>query len=476
MTKVKKRYGWVILGLVLLFVPNVNVVDFLPDFIAYFIFAGVLSYGVNKVPYFEEARSSFIKLGIVNLMRVPAMLLMNFIRMENQADTDIFAMMTLLFGVIETIYLIPAIINLFDALFYLGERTEADSTIKPIYLFGIMKVETSTVKEFACFFAVARAVLALLPELCLMSMTAENGTNLVLHPYAHLYPIVFILCYSLSLVIGAVWLLFTVKYISKIGNSGDYYYAIDSLVTEERRPEIEKKLKLRRIYSALNTVTVASIFTLEINFTNFGNVNVLPHFIFAFILIAGLFKLVGKTKLTAISAALGGAYTAVSLVCHGMLISFLESWSYTEIKIIDAAREAYAPIVILSAIELILALAIIALTVVIMREFMINNTKTHPSDEKYGFPDRDFHRSLFGKSIIYAVAGALVMLSKFILILLNGDSDYLYAGSASGGITTIVTTALPWFGTFITISVLVFVGASIYYFGILKDEVSMKYQ
>lgn len=476
MMKTKKRYGWVILGLVLLFIPNVNVVDFLPDFIAYFIFAGVLSYGVGKVPYFEEARSSFIRLGIINLMRVPAMIMVNFIRMENQADTDIFAMMTLLFGIIETIYLIPAIVNLFDALFYLGERTDADSTIKPIYLFGKIKVETSTVKETAYFFTVARAVLALLPEFCLMSMTAENGTNLVLHPYAPFYPIVFILCYSLSLIIGAVWLAFTVKYISKIGNSGQYYFAIDSLITEERRPEIEKKLKLKRIYSALNTMTAASIFTLEINFTNFGNVNILPHFIFAFVLITGAFKLVGKTKLTVFFAAVGGAYTAVSLLSHGMLIAFLERWSYTEIKMIDAAREAYTPIVIISLAELLLALAIIVLTVVIMREFMLNNTKTHPTDEKYGIPDRDFHRSLFGKSIVYAVTGALVMLSKFLLVLLNGGSDYLYTGSAGGGITTIVATALPWFGTFVTILALIFVGSSIYYFGILKDEVGMKYQ
>ena len=118
MKNVTKRYGWIIFGLVLLFVPNVNVVDFLPDFIAYFIFAASLSYGVNKVPYFEEARSSFIRLGIINLMRFPAILMMNFVRMNNQADTDIFAMMTLLFGVIETIYLFPAINNFFNAIFF----------------------------------------------------------------------------------------------------------------------------------------------------------------------------------------------------------------------------------------------------------------------------------------------------------------------------------------------------------------------
>ena len=476
MKKTNKHYGWIILGLVLLFVPNVNVIDFLPDFIAYFIFAAFLSYGVNKVPYFEEARSSFIKLGIVNLARIPAMLMINFIRMNNQADTDIFAMMTLLFGVIETICLFTAINNLFTALFYLGERTDADSLIKPIYIFGKIKVESATVKVSSYFFAIVRAVLALLPELCLMSMTSPEGTNLVLHPYQKFYPFVLSLCFLVSLIIGIVWFAIMVKYISKIGNEGKYYSAIDAMVTEERRPEIEKKLKLGRIYSALNALTVASIFTFEINFTNFGNVNILPHFIFAFVLIIGIYKLVGKTKLTAVLAALGGAYTVISLIAHGSLIAFLERWSYTEIEMIDEAKSAYTPIVIFSAIEFFLALAIIAVTVVIMREFMLNNTKLNPSDEKYGIPDKDFHRSLFIKSLVYALTGALVMLSKFLLVLLNSGADYIYADSANGGIAAIVTTALPWFGTFVTILSLVFVGASIYYFGILKDEVTITYQ
>ena len=51
--KTKSRYGWVIFGLCLLFIPAVNVLDFFPDFIAYFILAAVLSHGVNKLPYFE---------------------------------------------------------------------------------------------------------------------------------------------------------------------------------------------------------------------------------------------------------------------------------------------------------------------------------------------------------------------------------------------------------------------------------------
>ena len=345
--KVKSRYAPVIFGLTLLVIPSVNIVDVFPDFIAYFIFASVLAYGVNKVPYFEEARDAFIRLGFISLLRIPAMLITNFIRMGNRGDSDIFAMMTLIFGIIETIYLIPAISSFFDAMFYLGSRSDASSTLAPIKLFGC-KADPNTVKETAYFFAVARAVLALLPELCLMCAADPNGSGLIVHPYAHLYPVVFGICFPLSLIIGIVLFVMTFKYIRAIHNEGLYHSAIDSLVTAERRPEIERKIKLKNMCAAINTMMVATIFTLDVNFDNFGNMNILPHFIFAIVLVFGISRLTGKTRYTKIASIISTAYSIVSIAAHTMLIIFLENWSYTEIKLIEDAKLAYNPVLILN--------------------------------------------------------------------------------------------------------------------------------
>ena len=473
--KVKSRYVPVIFGLTLLFIPSVNIVDVFPDFIAYFIFAAALAYGVNKVPYFEEARDAFMRLGLICLLRIPAMLIMNFVRMGNRGDSDIFAMMTLVFGIIETIYLIPAISSFFDAMFYLGSRSDARSMLAPIKLFG-HKVELNTVKETGYFFAVARAVLALLPELCLMCAEDTNGSGLIVHPYAHLYPAVFGICFPLSLIIGIVFFIMMAKYIRAIHKEGLYHSAIDSLVTEERRPEIERKLKLKNMCAAINTMMVATVFTLDINFDNFGNVNILPHFIFAITLVFGLSRLTGRTRYTKIASLLSAAYSVVSLVAHAMLIAFLEDWSYTEIKLVEAARSAYTPILILSAIEFIFAVALIVTVMLALREFTNNNTKIPPTSERYAAPDRDFHRSMFRRNLLVAVFGILVTGSKLALAFLNGGADYLVVGSIDGDVTTIVTTAIPWFGLLITILACLYAGSAFYFFGILKDELKMKYQ
>ena len=474
--KLKSRYGWVIFGLCLLFIPAVNVLDVFPDFIAYFILAGVLSHGVNKLPYFEEARTAFIKLGFINLCRVIAIVLILRIRAINYDDTDIYAMMTLLFGIVESIYLFPAISNLFDALFYLGQRSDSQAILAPVRLIG-RKISTDTIKNLTYFFAGARALLALLPELCYMSGTSKTGTAIITHPYAHLYPLVLAICFTLSLIIGIVWLVATAKYSRAIGRENLYYTSIDALVTEDRRPEIENKVKLRRSCSALNIMMLASLFTLEINFDNFGDINILPHFIFAILLVSGLRHLVGKTKHTTVASLITVGYTVVSLVGHGLLIAFFEKWeSYTEINHIKAAAQEYDLIKALSVVEFVFAAALIITVMLALKSFVENNTKIAPNAEGYGIPDRDFHRSLFRKNIIYTTFGILATASKAVQVFLNGGSDYEHVDSALGDITSIQVTALPWFGLAMTVLALLYTGSALYFFGILKDELKMKYQ
>lgn len=470
--KAKKRRGAIIFALVMLFIPGVNVIDVFPDFIAYFILAHVLSYGVDKAPYFEEARSGFMKLAAVNLLRIPTSLLINFMRMSDQSDTDVFALATLVFGILETLLFISAASSLFDALFYIGERGDASSTIRKIPFLG-KNIEVGALKRLSCTVFAVRSGLAVIPELFLLCKTEGF---IVTHPYAPYYPLALTVSLSVSLILGLVWLILSIKYLSAISKEGSYYTAIDALVTEERRPEIENKMKLNRISLALGIMTAAAFFTFEINFDNFGNVNILPHFIFTLLLTVGIWKLVGRTLLTRLTAIFTALHTVVSAVEGAMLIHFLERWSYAEIKLIDEASQAYAPITWLSLAELVLAVAVIVTSTLALMDFAKKNTKIEPTAPNYGIPDRDFHRSLCLKISVYSAFGILTALSKYVRVLLNSGADYTYVGSANGGISAIITTAIPWFGTFMALLSFVYAGCAIYTLGILKDEVKMKYQ
>ena len=71
----KKEASLIVLALVFLFNPNIQVIDILPDFVAFFIFARLLEKPALMAPYFEEARSSALKLAVISLAKIPAFML-----------------------------------------------------------------------------------------------------------------------------------------------------------------------------------------------------------------------------------------------------------------------------------------------------------------------------------------------------------------------------------------------------------------
>ena len=119
------KTGWLIFAVVMLFNPNVNLIDILPDFIGFFNLAKFFEKAADCAPYFEEARSAFMKLGYISLAKIPALAIVVIVRSGNVIDNDIIALMALIFAVLELLYLIPVTKSLFDALTYLGERSEA---------------------------------------------------------------------------------------------------------------------------------------------------------------------------------------------------------------------------------------------------------------------------------------------------------------------------------------------------------------
>ena len=57
--------GLLVLAITFLVNPAVNIFDYLPDFIGYFIIAKALIYYADRAPYFNEARVGFLRLAYV---------------------------------------------------------------------------------------------------------------------------------------------------------------------------------------------------------------------------------------------------------------------------------------------------------------------------------------------------------------------------------------------------------------------------
>ncbi len=257
----KKFYGLLTFSLVLLFNSNINLIDILPDFIAYFILAKLFERAADSAAYFEEARSGFVKLAWLNFAKIPAFILILLIRGGNAADNDVFALFSISFGVIEAILSIGAAKNIFAALFHLGDRTDAAATILPIESPICKKraLSPQAIKEYTYFFIICKSIIYWLPDMFLLTRITETGHIVTISTY---YPYVLIIAQLLGTFVGAIWLMRIKKYAKAIYEEGEFTNALSKLASEDTSFKFTAKVKTRSINSLLTFVAAAAFFSI----------------------------------------------------------------------------------------------------------------------------------------------------------------------------------------------------------------------
>ena len=138
MTKIKKAYPLIVVALIFLFNPNANLIDVLPDIASYVLLIVAIGNLTETVPYLAECKGALVKLSLVALVKIPAFTVMY----SNMSfGKDIVPLFTLVFVTLELILLYSAVSNAYNALSYLGERTDSKSVRDP---FPIGRGKTAT--------------------------------------------------------------------------------------------------------------------------------------------------------------------------------------------------------------------------------------------------------------------------------------------------------------------------------------------
>lgn len=471
-----KTAPFLILALVFLFNPNIHIIDFLPDFVAYFIIARLLERPASCAPYFEEARSASIKLFWVSLAKIPAFLLAVFIRSNNTLDNDIYPMLSLIFATIEIILTVILIKNISSAFFYLGERGSASALISPFPLSknGKRDMRPEELKAYSIMFAVAKCLLYTIPEFLLLSRTAENGT-ITPSPLSRFYPITLLVSLALGFVIGGIWLSRSKKYARAIALEGEFNNSLSFLARAESEKKYETKLKLRSISKALFILTLSCFFTFRLAFQETEQINIFPGFIFAFFLLLSIYRLNKHTKERVTPMlTVGGIYVAVSIVSFIFSARFLNKYDYIDLITSKAAKAEYIPVVILAGLEFFVFSLLMVFAAKQFFGFIYENTGVSPYDERYGRTESEYHSELKKRTVIMTVLAILLSFSKCLdTILYLGAKRSI--SDVNGVPSTITSSAIPWFGVVITVLSVLFIAYTLYYANLLKEEATLKY-
>ena len=459
----------VILALVFLANTSFGILDLMPDFIAYLILARQFSKAAERAPYFEEARLAFRKLALITGMRLPILIVIAAERTGDTYGFDIYAVASLAFFVIETVFILSAVKNLFEGLFRLGERTDAAALINDIHVAKGSDMATDTFRLLTYISIIGRGFLGMLPDLFRLTGTDERGYQTTVSPA---YPYVFICCHLIGMVIGIFWLVVAIKYVIAIRNEGLYSQALNEVAGEKYRERAERKEFVGRLRSIITLFAVSTVFTLDLKFDNFDNINILPHTVYAFLLIALAIK-IGKCidkKHALMMLIPASAYAIVSVFYYVYETSFLYYEGYNTLISEKRTPDSYVTVEILAILETVLVITTLVMLAIAMHRFITRHTGLLPTDENYSPSDRRYHVRLITSNYVILSLGILNALGKCANVFSKAHFKIEFTQVAIAIIPTI-----EWIGLLSVVLTAAYAIYAIYSSSILKDEIEMKY-
>ena len=459
----------VTLAAILLFNINIGIMDILPDFIAYFMLAKAFSYASARAPYFAEARTGFIHLGWIALLKIPAIVITTAARTGNTLGYDWNAVMSLVFAVVELIFTIPVVTNIFSGLFRLGERTPANALINPKKCFS-----PDLIRIFTYALVAAKCVFSAIPDFFRLTKMADDGIHLVYVTAG--YPISIAITQFIGIPLGILWLISIIKYVKAIKSEGMFVASLDLMCEGQSFAKVERKRMLSKMRSVMTTLCAASLFSLELRLDDFDGINVIPHFIYGLVLIYAGLRLLKFTPGIRKKGIIiyGTVYTTVATAIMVIETHFLYYYGYEDLATSDIANALYLAVEILSLIELTALIILLIYIARAMGRFIYFHTAIPPTSERYSRADRDYHRSLLRWNYFVMSLGILSAALKCVGVFSRGSVQSVVVQTPNVP-TLSFLPSMPWITLVIAIGAIALIGFSIYFFTNMKEEVEMKY-
>ena len=472
-SKVKNRiYRNVIFALIFLFNPNISIIDILPDFVAFFLLARAFLLASDCAPYFEEARVAFNRLGWLNFAKFFGLALILLVKKGDSSDNDIIPLVTLVFAICEAILTFVAIKNLFAALFYLGNRTDAEATIRP---FKFMKrmIRPESVRDISYFFFALKCIVYFAPTPFLL--TNADAMNVGRASIVRWFLAILVFSQLVCVIAGIFWLCIVHKYAREIKREGKFNAALEALLDNNKGFSLKKKQMLRSLISSLTFFEIAAFFTLELALIENYDVNIIPHFMYASLLLYGAYKLTpysdGKKPLI----LSGIAYLVSTVVFYIVQSRFLTKFGYARLVTNGDARSAYPFVTAFAAVEFVFLILFLYCVYKMLGSFIKKHTGINENSSATE-SNESYFGSLMKKNLYFFAFGVAAGLIKLIAVIVRGYVKLVYSDNGDELRNAVISPAVEWIGLAVTAMAFVYIGVTLYFISTLKDEVKMKYE
>ena len=386
----------ILVGCVVLFVPTYNLIDVPPDFFGVVMLLCGMSKLADLNSHVATAYAKMKSAAWVTLGKLVCFALFGVL------DSTMKITLTLAFGVLECVFLIPALAELFEGLSALvtGSVAVADKI-------------TSGIKPLTAIFFVTRALSSVFPDAAAMIYETSTGavTSNAMTP-ERLRAVLLIVFMAATLFLGVMWLIYVSGIVTPARRDKEFISSLEKRYESEVLSN-EEKLTSRRVgrFCLLTSAALIPFITLRVDGIYF-----LPEFAFGIVmLVANVItdKYAKDKKLTLLLSV----FTAVGAAGYAMMILYSEKFGDLFMPFdTEGFLPIYASVTALELIMFVLFAVSGKRTADVLRKITADTVGLggRYTDERRRDIDAERKRKIFGKIkfaeillYVYAAVGAL---------------------------------------------------------------------
>ena len=352
-----------IIGFILLSNPIFINIDILPDFIGYLL----LILALYKTSCFTEklsiAKRSFLKLLIVELFRIPALV----IQQSSRSDNTMPLLIATAFGIIELIFAIPAFINFYDGILDSANGYE-DSGMTEVFI-----KKNNFMKKFTIVFLIVRVVATVIPELTELELFEYYGnvsTNT--RSLSSFKPFLYTVFIFIVIILAIIFIIKLIRFSLFIHNNKSFVSTLENRYTTEILPR-KSYVIARRMRVILIITGIAVLFSASLII---DDINIMPYVLSGTILLVSLILIIKYEKKILVTIPINIAAMILSVVSFILTIKYFEYKALTTIKYTEEAMNEFAVMSTVYLIEHIIALAAIVIYIIYLRRICIKHTES----------------------------------------------------------------------------------------------------
>jgi hypothetical protein len=419
-------WGGIIAAIIFFFNPDVGVIDILPDFIGYFFLCAAIKKAADIDDRINEARELFRRMLYASLVGFFSIfVLFGFIPSTDQSVSML--MFAFILSVFEIVTVVPAVIKLFDGILYLSARHGGEAAFAPARKNGgsvYQKNITEKIRNMTVAFIIIKASCRTLPEFASLTEQTYNESAVgQLYLYKDLLRDFGII---IAVIAAIIWIIKMLRYVAAIKRDVRLFESLGVLYKENVLTH--KDIFARRaVKAAFGYFGAGALLTIDFYVDNF---NILPDFLSALCVTAGLLIIRKYIRGWRTGVAAAGIYGLLSLGT-GIYEYWFNTNFYPEAIMRDEATyDAFVRLCgFTAATEAVFLVFIAVLLFIVIRNIILQHTGfSMTSNDSYNPSEkiRLLHASLTRRMIAPAAFAVLAAASQVAAVLLVNTVDFMW--------------------------------------------------